>query len=191
LMEISPDDEVVTQLLKRAKFENLRDRGNRAFAAGDYELTGNILAEAETLFPKHQWSTSLRDRLAKVTRRHQVGQPSGRGQDKPELTEATRKEAESLYRSGQEAFARGALEEAIADWERVERLAPDYLSVREYLVQAYKYLGVEHYGNNDLEQALAVWQRAAALMPDNEEIASYIKRTKAEIAKIRELSYEP
>jgi hypothetical protein len=81
-------------------------------------------------------------------------------------------------------------ENAIKSWERVEMLAPDYNSVRQYLVEAYKYLGVEQYGNNELEQALALWRRAAELMPGNQEILSYIRRTEAEITKIRELTYE-
>jgi tetratricopeptide (TPR) repeat protein len=106
------------------------------------------------------------------------------------LSDAMRKQVEELYHAGQVAFDGGKFEAAIDSWERIEVLAPDYLSVRQYLVQAYKYLGVEHYGNNELEQALALWRRAAKLTPDNQEIASYIRRTEAELTKIRELSYE-
>jgi tetratricopeptide (TPR) repeat protein len=109
---------------------------------------------------------------------------------KQPLSDNVRKEVEDLYRDGQAAFDKGMFEDAIESWERVELLAPDYNSARQYLVEAYKYLGVEHYGNNELEQALTLWRRASELMPGNQEILSYIRRTDAEMKKIRELTYE-
>ena len=191
LQDISPTDRVVSQLLKRARFERLRNQGDRAFAADDFELTLRIIDEAEKLFTEHQWSKSLRERVAQAIRSKQTRQPSGSPRIEVELTEASRKQAEDFYRIGQEAFERGAFEDAIASWEQVELLAPNYLSVRDYLVGAYKYLGVEYYSDNNLDRALAVWRRAVELMPGNQEIASYIKRTEAEMAKVRELSYGP
>ena len=191
LQDMAPNDEVVSQLLKRARFEGLRSRGDRAFESGDYKLTLSIIGEAETLFPDHQWTKTLKERVAQATKPRRVKKPTIPPAKETEISESARDQAEEFYQLGQKAFERGNFEDAIAKWERVELLAPNYLSVRDYLVQAYKYLGVEYYGNNNLDRALAVWRRAAELMPDNQEIASYIKRTEAEIAKIRELSYEP
>jgi len=64
------------------------------------------------------------------------------------------------------------------------------LSVREYLVNAYKFQGVDLYGQNQLTQAVSTWQKAAALAPQNTEIVDYINRTEAEIKKLQELSYD-
>ena len=64
------------------------------------------------------------------------------------------------------------------------------MSVRDYLVDAYKFLGVELYTENRLSEALDVWQKAARLAPDSTEIAGYIKRTRHEISKLEEISYE-
>ena len=191
LQEMSPNDDVVAQLLKRARFQSLRDRGDRAFDAGNYQLTLNIIHEAEQLFPEHQWARALRDRVAQATKQKVAKKPAPPTKKEMAISESARDQAEEFYLLGQKAFERGDFEEAIANWERVELLAPNYQSVRTYLVQAYKYLGVEYYSDNNLDRALTVWRRAAELMPDNQEIASYIKRTEAEKAKIRELSYEP
>ncbi len=191
LEEIAPDDNTVVQLLKRARFEDLRNRGDRAFAAGQYESALQLVDEAESIFPEHHWSSSLRDRVRQATVPLRSPVPTSSSLAEIVPTEASQKQAEELYRVGQLAFEHGDFEEAISTWERVELLVPDFLSVRNYLVEAYKYLGVEHYSNDQLEQALTVWRRAAELMPHNQEIASYIKRTESEISKIRKLSYEP
>ena len=106
------------------------------------------------------------------------------------LSPELRREVEDTYASGQRAFQAGELTQAIELWERVERLAPGFESVRAYLVNAYKFVGVELYGRDQLEQAVATWRKAAALEPNNPEIAGYIKRTETEISKLKELSYE-
>jgi len=63
------------------------------------------------------------------------------------------------------------------------------MSVREYLVNAYKYVGVEMYGRNQLPQAVEIWKKAAILDPANAEIANYIKCTENEIIRLQELTY--
>jgi tetratricopeptide (TPR) repeat protein len=181
---------MVASLLKRARFGSLSERGDRAFANSDYDLALAIVNDAEALVPKHQWCISLRKRVADAKRATARTAAVSSQDVKQPLSDNVRKEAEGLYRDGQAAFDKGMFEDAIESWERVEVLAPDYNSVRQYLVEAYKYLGVEHYGNNELERALALWRRAAELLPENQEIASYIRRTEAEMDKIRELTYE-
>jgi tetratricopeptide (TPR) repeat protein len=190
LAQIVPGDSRVASLLKRARFGILSERGDRAFANSNYDLALAIVNEAETLFPEHQWCTSLRKRVADAKRAMANTVATSSQDTKRPLSDNVRNEVEDLYRDGQVAFDKGMFEDAIESWERIELLDPDYSSVRQYLVEAYKYLGVEHYGNNELEQALALWRRATELMPGNQEILSYIRRTEAEITKIRELTYE-
>jgi tetratricopeptide (TPR) repeat protein len=102
------------------------------------------------------------------------------------VSAAARKEAESAYQTGQKAFAAGRLDEAIVNWEQVERIAPDHRSVRDYLFRAYKLTGIDLYGQNRLDEAIAVWQKALKLVPDNPEIANYIARTRVELMKLGE-----
>jgi tetratricopeptide (TPR) repeat protein len=62
--------------------------------------------------------------------------------------------------------------------------------VRDYLVEAYKFLGVELYTQDRLEDAVETWKKAADLDPDSGEIANYIRRTEAEISRLQEISYD-
>jgi hypothetical protein len=64
------------------------------------------------------------------------------------------------------------------------------MAVREYLVNAYKFLGVDYYGKNKLMAALEQWQKATKLNPENAEIERYINRVENELKNIKELSYE-
>ncbi len=100
------------------------------------------------------------------------------------------REVETANRTAQSAFERGDLQQAIAGWERVLSLAPNHGSVRSYLVNAYKFVGVDFYGQNRLREAVDVWRKAARLDPANEEIRQYIARTENEITRLNELSYD-
>ena len=106
------------------------------------------------------------------------------------LSEELEREVDLAYKDGQRLFREGRLWDAVSSWERVEALAPDYKSVRDYLVDAYKFLGVELYTQNRLEDAVEVWKKAARLDPDSSEISSYIRRTEGEISRLEEISYE-
>ena len=99
-------------------------------------------------------------------------------------------QVERYYKSGQELFGKGALTEAIGQWEKVLNLAPDYMSIREYLVKAYKFVGVEQYSQNQLGEAIASWKKAIQLEPANSEIIGYIQRAENEIRNLKELSYD-
>jgi tetratricopeptide (TPR) repeat protein len=106
------------------------------------------------------------------------------------LSAEEKNEIDIAYRTAQELFKKGDIKRAIEHWESIEQLAPNYLAVREYLVNAYKFVGVEFYGMNRLQEAVDVWKRAMLLDPNNDEIRSYITRTEIEIRKTRELSYD-
>jgi hypothetical protein len=62
--------------------------------------------------------------------------------------------------------------------------------VRSYLVNAYRFVGIDLYSRSLYDQAVEVWKKAARLEPDNEEINGFIRRTETEIRKLQELSYE-
>lgn len=190
LIQIVPGNDIAAGLLRRAEFGVLSERGDRAFASANYDQALDIVDKAEKLFPEHQWCLSMRKRIAEIKSKAATRTVVSAPEIRQPLSDNVRKEVEGLYRDGQAAFDKGKFEDAIESWERIEILAPDYNQVRQYLVEAYKFLGVEHYGNNELDRALNLWRRAMELEPGNQEIISYIKRTEAEITKIRELTYE-
>jgi len=190
LNEAAPEDEVVNQLLKRAQFEQLRHLGDMAFSAGRYDEARGLVERADKVLPNHQWSIRLRGRINEARRALAADLPVEETATPAALSESVREQVEELYGSAKASFESGRLEDAVAEWERVEQLAPEYKSVREYLVKAYKYLGVERYGESELNRAITMWRRAAELTPENEEILAYIKRAESEISRLKELSYE-
>jgi tetratricopeptide (TPR) repeat protein len=139
------------------------------------------------LFPGHRWCLDLRAKCHATAQ--PVATPTVVSGTAP-LSRELQKEVDAAYRTGQAAFTQGDLRGAVAGWETVERLAPGYQSVREYLVNSYKFLGVELYGQNRLPEALDVWRKAAVLAPGNAEIAAYVKRTENEIQKLKAMSYD-
>jgi tetratricopeptide (TPR) repeat protein len=191
LAEFAPDDPAVRLTLKRVRFEHWRDEAGRAFAREDYSGALAAVDTLEQLVPGHTWTKDMRNRIAETRTRAAVPtvvtpKPPVPAKLSPEVL----KEVETIYREAQQVFQRGELTGAIDLWERVERIAPDYQSVRDYLVNAYRFVGVELYGRNKLEDAVEVWQKAARLEPGNKEVAGYIRRTQTEILKLKELSYD-
>ncbi len=106
------------------------------------------------------------------------------------LSPAMKKEVDASYASARHAFEAGDLQQAITTWEKVERLAPDYLSTRQFLIRAYKFVGVELYAKKRRDDAVIVWRKAARLDPDDQEVQEYIKHTVVEIQKLKKLSYD-
>ncbi|MEW5994770.1 MAG: hypothetical protein AB1744_10285, partial [Candidatus Zixiibacteriota bacterium] len=191
LSEYAPEHGGVVLALKRVEFERYRRGASTAYAERNFQAALAALDSASVLFPEHQWCVDLRERIEKELSEAQRHAPTVVSAPAPEpLSPQLQKEVDAAYRSAQEAFQKGELAKAIADWEKVERLAPDYLSVRRYLVSAYKFVGVELYGQNRFQEAVATWKKAAELDPENSELNNYIKRTESEIQKLRELSYE-
>jgi len=190
LEQISSGDNRVKQALKKANFERLRALASSAFGIGKYSGAITVLDSALALFPGHQWCLDLREQAAFAVTQAIETQTAPVQTVAPSVSREMRQEVETTYRQAQKDFEAGNLTAAIESWERVERVIPDYHSVREYLVNAYKYVGVELYSKNQLSEAVAVWNKARRLVPDNREIASYIERTETEMRKLQELSYE-
>jgi tetratricopeptide (TPR) repeat protein len=161
LAQFAGDDDRIKQALKKAEFEQIRNTASRAYTNGDLQGALTSLDSALVLFPGHNACLDLRKQINRAT-----------------------------YLTAQRLFKAGDLNQAILYWEKVEQLAGDYQSVRKYLINGYKFMGVELYSQNKLKEAVVIWQKAARLNVNNDEIIEYIKRTKNEIRRLEELSYE-
>ncbi len=189
LSEFAPDDHSVRMALKRAAFEQMRQAASDAYAQADFPAATSALDSALSLFPDHRSCLDLQKR---IERRTATAPAKRQDSVEPEpLSPQLEREVNEAYRAAQGAFEAGDLKAAITGWEKVERLAPDFQSVREYLVNAYKFVGVELYGQSRLEEAATTWGKAILLSPGNEEITDYIKRVENEMRMLRKLSYEP
>ncbi len=186
--QIAPDDNRIHMTERKIRLELWRQKASDAYAINDLQTAQTALDSALNIFPGHKWCLELRQEIAG---KKQVNQTETSLPDRietlgPEIKERV---AES-YKTAQKLFEKGDFNKALTYWETVEQLAPGYLSVRQYLVKAYKFKGIELYGQNRLQEAIDVWSKAALLDPDNEEIKDYIKRSEIEIRKLKELSYE-
>lgn len=192
LYEYAPGNNTVISMRKRIRFEVYSQQAREAYNNGDKNFALSLLDSALVLYPGHSFCISFKNHIeeevaAKTERTKQVPQVEPKDKSlSPEII----KEVETAYATAQKLFTEGSLREAIKYWEKVERLAPDYKSVRDYLIKGYKYVGVELYSQNQLEEAIRIWESAYKLDPSNEEINSYISRTRNEISKMKELSYE-
>lgn len=190
LEQIAPGDSRVTQALKEADFERLRTEASTAFSSRQFGRTRALLDSALALFPGHRWCLDLKEQT-ELAEGQLVEKPEIAAPEQPRaLSREVRREVEAAYREAQKDFEAGNLASAVETWERVERLFPDYQLVREYLVSAYKYVGVELYSKNELAEAVAVWKKARKLAPENREIRNYIERTETEMRKLQELTYD-
>jgi tetratricopeptide (TPR) repeat protein len=194
LVREAGDDPRVQLGLKKTEFAHWREVSDDAYSRADYRAAGAALDSAAVRFPDHPWCANLSRQLDAQARRSAPAPEAPRTETPApaveDLSPEMRKEVAATYKRGQDFFEKGMLAEAVAEWERVDALAPGYMSVREYLVDAYKFLGVELYTRNKLGEAVNVWKKAASISPDSTEITNYIKRTEHEISKLQEMSYE-
>lgn len=184
------DNERVNQLHRKAHFERLREQATDAYTRRKYRAALAALDSALILYPNHEWCMTLKSSIistqsvAITTNDTKTSKAAG----KPSVQ--ILKEAEEEYAAAQSHFTSGNLNSAILHWENVERLVPGYLSVREYLLKAYKFQGVEYYSKGELREAISTWEKALKIAPNNEEILTYIQRTETELKKLEQLSYE-
>lgn len=191
LYTIAPDDQRIQRLNVRTKFEKFRNQAESAYSADNLSQAKQFLLSAEKIYPGHQWCHDFADMLEEQSIKSVIPAKLPAVPNVPVvLSENIKQEAAELYRKGQDRFESGDLVAAVSYWEQVENLASDYKSVRQYLVNAYKFLGIEFYGKNKLQDAVAVWKKAEHLQPDNDEIKTYINRTLNEINKMKELTYD-
>ena len=190
LQTIAADNSAVKLAIKKAEFEQWKAAVMAAGEIKDFTGALQALDSAQAIFPGHQWCLAMRSQITQDIRQQQSAQIVAPIVIQAPLGAKLEKEVLDIYNEAQRKFKQGELAAAIQGWERVEHLAPDFQSVRQYLINAYKFVGVDLYGQNKLDEAIAVWRKAERFDPKNTEIADYINRTEAEIVKLRELSYE-
>lgn len=192
LYELVPDNAQVELAYKRTLFENLRQRAEQAYTRGNYSASSRLVDSALVLLPGHRWGEQMNDRIRVAVNRSEeavtVVEPAPTQDNR--ISDDVRRRVAEVYDQGRAAFESGDLHEAVSHWEQVQRLAPGYESVSDYLINAYKFIGVEYYSDNQLEKAVEIWRRAARLNPDNAEINNYIVRAENEIKRLQELSYD-
>jgi len=190
LEQLDQDNVLIKQNIKKARFDSYRDYAQKAFNGNDLTISSIYLDSALMLFPHNSGCNELKERIVSLSVQEIIVETDDAEIVIKPLSSDLKKEVEEEYNNAQEYYKNGELNRAVESWERVERLAPDYQSVRKYLINAYKYIGVDLYGNNNLKEALKTWQKAALLDENNSEINNYIRRAETEIKKLQELSYE-
>ncbi|MEW6051764.1 MAG: hypothetical protein AB1644_11995 [Candidatus Zixiibacteriota bacterium] len=189
LDRMAPDNPAVRLSLRKAEFESFRSSAETELANRQYVASLAALDSALARFPGHGRCLELQQQCQVALKQSQMPEVAKAPVSAP-LSRDLQKQVQGMYERAQHAFGRGDLHQAIAEWEEVQRLAPGYQSVREYLVKAYRFVGVDLYSRNRLTEALEIWKKALAIAPDNAEIAAYARRTQNEIDKLKELSYD-
>ncbi len=185
--QMVPGNQPAQQALKKAEFESFRAQAVTEMARQEYRISIALFDSALIRFPGQ-------NRCLEMKRQCQQAEENSRTLTAPatdmsaSLSRVLKKQVQEIYEKAQNAFNRGDLKQAMTEWEEVDRLAPGYQAVREYLVKVYRFIGVELYSKNLMKEALDIWQKALAIAPDNSEIAAYARRTRNEIEKLKELS---
>jgi tetratricopeptide (TPR) repeat protein len=187
---VARNDVRVQMVVKKAEFGRWKEAAELAFAGSDYATALAAVDSALARFPNHPWGLALSRRIHEQSNSEVAHLTGERQETSAALSDELEKEVEEAYRAGQKLFEQGNLSNAVRRWEQVDALAPGYKSVRGYLVNAYKFLGVELYSQDRLEEAVAIWKKAANLDPGSSEIANYIRRTEGEISRLQEMSYD-
>lgn len=173
LTEIAPEDDAVMRRINRLELERLRLK----IAELESQQTDSSARLAQALTPAGDTDP---------------GRPQATSKEKPikPISEQQRADLELIYEQAKELFNEGDIAAAVNRWETVAARAPDFLSVREYLVKAYKFLGLELYGQKQRARAIEVWKKALVIDPDNADIAEYIARAESQMKKLKELAHE-
>ncbi len=163
LAELAPEDDAVMRRANRLELERLRLKIADMESARDAGAGPTTSTAADSLTEDTPQKALSEEQLAEIS---------------------------DLYQEAKELFNSGDIRAAVQRWERVAGQSPNYLSVREFLVKAYRFLGLELYGQKRRAEAVEVWKKALALDPANDEIAEYIKRAEAQMKKLEELAHE-
>lgn len=190
LNEITGDNPEVETAIRKAEFEKQKQVVTDRIRVNDFKRASTAIDSALSIYPDHPWCKRMSQKIANETKQDHPTEMVNSKVEQQNLSADLKREISQAYSSGQECFEQGDLAKAIEYWETVERIYPGYMSVREYLVKAYKFVGVKYYGQNLLQEAIESWKKALSIDPDNREIKSYISRTENEILKLQELTYD-
>ena len=173
LTEIAPEEDAVMHRINRLELERLR-RQIADIESQRYDSTQII---AQSLTPAGDVGSDGSD----STRTKTPVKP---------LSEEEQAELNQLYQEAKQLFNNGDIKAAVRRWETVAAQAPDFQSVREFLIKAYKFQGLELYSKKQRSQAIAVWKKALILDSENADIVEYIKRAESQMRKLEELAHE-
>ena len=190
LNEIADNNPEVATAIRKAEFKKQKQIAADRIRVNDFKRASIAIDSALSIYPDHPCCKRMSRKIVQETKPDSPLKKPGSGNEQKNLSDDLKREIGQAYSSGQKFFEQGDLAQAIEYWETVERISPGYMSVREYLVKAYKFVGVKYYGQNSLQEAIASWKKALAIDPDNREIKSYISRTENEILKLQELTYD-
>jgi tetratricopeptide (TPR) repeat protein len=182
-----PNNSLAQQALKKAEYESFKVQAEAEMARQEYQVSIELFDSALTRFPGQKRCLELKQQCRQAAERSHALTVSSETAPAP-LSREIQKQVKDTYEKAQNAFNRGDLKQAMTAWEEVDRLAPGYQSVREYLVKVYRFVGVDLYSKNLMKEALEIWQKALIIAPGNSEIAAYARRTQNEIEKLKELS---
>jgi len=190
IKEFAPDVNLIAPLIVRLKVETWRETAYSAHADQDFAAALAALDSVDVLLSNCRWCTSLRNQIDRIQGSRITESQSQAQVLTTELDPDLEREVKSLYESGKLAFERGELPDAMDLWESVEDKAPNYKSVRKYLIDVYRFIGVDLYSRKMRQEALNVWKKAIELDPKNVEIKDCISRAENEIRRLREFSYD-
>jgi len=152
LVQFVPNNERTNQILRRTQFENWRLVASDAFTSGEFKSCMTALDSALAIFPEHRQCLELKERAQLELNKMEREITTSVAETSRQISGELLKEVETIYNTARQHFENGELSQAVSHWEKIERLAPDYKSVREYLIRAYKFIGVELYGQNRLKE---------------------------------------
>lgn len=189
LYSVSGQSPHVQITLRKAEFEYYKARAEKELLSREYARCMALLDSALVRFPGHSRCLELQS-ICRADMRAAQSASTVAVPATLNLSRDVLKQVQHSYEKAQSAFGRGDLSQAIVNWEEVERRAPGYQSVREYLLKAYRFVGIDLYGQDRLHEALQIWEKALKIAPDNSEITAYARRTRNEIEKLKALSYD-
>jgi len=190
LDQFADGNDRIRLICKKAEFEYWKEKALQAYNSQDHSAAIKAIDTALVLFPGHKWCLDLRQDINRDKTAQSKATSVEPNRSAVAVSAELLHETENDYITAQKLFEGGDLRRAIELWEKVEKSVPDYQSVREYLVRAYRFVGIELYGQNRLEESIVYWKKAIELDSTNRELQEYIKRTESEIRKLKELSYE-
>jgi tetratricopeptide (TPR) repeat protein len=192
VLAIDPRHELAIDYLARAR-EKGREQYEKMFVDADrLAASGHFAAAIQPLvieLEKNPTDVRIEAKIAEI-RALQKHVESAQRKEEIEQNRAAvvspeeRERLRPAYERGIEFFGKADFARAIAEWESVYRVAPQFEQISNYLVKAYQYLGMEYYARHEYDRALEIWNKMLEVDPNNEKAIRYISKTKEEISKL-------
>ncbi|MDD4856573.1 MAG: hypothetical protein PHD74_00550 [Candidatus Krumholzibacteria bacterium] len=195
VLALDPKHELALDYLARAR-EMMREQYEQLFVAADrLAASGRYAAAIQPLaveLERNPTDVRVEAKIAEIEalrKKAEIAQAKAAAQNRPvQISSDDLERLRPSYQRGIDSFTRSDFAHAIAEWEGVYRVAPQYEQVSDYLVKAYQYLGMEYYADHEYERALEVWNKILVVDPDNEKAIRYIGKTTEELSKLEKLT---